>query len=183
MGKTWSYPGSPRQLRDEFAFVRAVMADVEARFGVTRARTLVSGFSMGASMAWNVACYEGAGFAGFAPIAGAFWDPIPESCPSPTPILLHVHGTADRTVPLEGRPIGESWHQSDVFDSLAMWRRQGDCEAAPTTYEADLLICERSTCSGPDGGVIELCLHPGGHSIRTEWVARGWDALAELKGW
>ena len=67
--------------RDEHAFITAVMADLEDRFPVDRARTLASGFSRGASMVWNVACYAGDLFQGYAPIAGGFWHSTPPTCP------------------------------------------------------------------------------------------------------
>ncbi|MEM7567674.1 MAG: polyhydroxybutyrate depolymerase [Pseudomonadota bacterium] len=179
--KTWAYPGSPSQARDDFAFVDSVMADVETRFGVTRDTTMVTGFYIGGSMAWSVACYRGEGFLGFAPVAGAFWDPIPESCPSPVPNLLHVHGTSDTVVPMEGRPIGDGWHQSDVRESLAVWYEQGACDA-PVDQSRSGLACEARACGADTTTLIELCLHPGGHSIRTEWVAQAWDKLAILRG-
>lgn len=182
LNKTWSYPGSPDASRDEFAFLDALVADLRDRHGLPVDRILVTGFSMGGSMAWNAACHRGALFAGFAPVAGAYWDPIPESCPSPVPVLLHVHGTADRTVPLAGRPIGAHWRQSDVFASIDRWRSQGGCLADdPDISRTDELSCQRWTRCG--GGVIEVCLHDGGHSIRTEWVIRGWQELKRIKGW
>ncbi len=178
--KTWAYPGSPSQARDDFAFIESVVDDVEARFGITRESTMVTGFSMGGSMAWSVACYRGEGFLGFAPVAGAFWDPIPESCPSPVPNLVHVHGTSDTVVPMEGRPIGDGWHQSDVRESLAVWYEQASCPQETLYSRPDGLSCETKVC-GPTGDkLIAICLHDGGHSIRTEWVALAWDQLALL---
>lgn len=177
LGKTWSYPGSPRQLRDEFAFLDMLMADVEARFDVDRSDTLVTGFSMGGSMAWNVACHAGEGFLAFAPVAGAYWDPIPERCPSPVPRLRHIHGTADGTVPMAGRAIGDGWRQSDVYDSLNQWIDQGDCAEADPAPEPGFET-RRWVCG--NGGVLSLNLHGGGHAIRAEWVGEGWDwAMAE----
>lgn len=177
--KSWSFPGSPSRDRDEFAFVDAVLADVEARFPIEMDRIMVSGFSVGASMVWNLACYRGARFAGFAPVAGAYWDPVPETCPSPVPVLIHVHGTADRTVPIRGRGIGIH-RQSDLYESLAQWEQQGGCELPNTARRDALLVCRQVSCGG---GMLELCLHDGGHSIRTEWVIRAWEELSDIKGW
>ena len=41
VGHTWSFPGSPGHYRDEFAFVRAMLDDVEARFPVDTRRMLL----------------------------------------------------------------------------------------------------------------------------------------------
>ena len=177
---SWAFTGAPRDGRDEMAFLDQVMADVEARFDLPLDRVLVTGFSIGGTMAWEAACYRGARFAGFAPIAGAYWEPEPASCPSPPPVLIHVHGTADTVVPMAGRPIGEA-HQGDVRASIAQWRRQAACGGATRTLSTTGLTCTRWT--GCESGLVELCLHDGGHSIRTEWVMRGWDQLAALKGW
>lgn len=182
LGKSWSFPGSPSQSRDEMAFVDALLADLETRHGLDPDRMLVTGFSLGGSMVWNIACYRGDKFAGYAPIAGAFWDPIPQKCPSPMPILLHVHGKNDQTVPLAGRAIANS-RQGDVFESLTRWRIQGQCNDNTPTNSTDgrALSCQRwSNCGG---GVIEICLHEGKHAIRTEWVMRAWDELVAIKGW
>jgi polyhydroxybutyrate depolymerase len=182
-GGTWSYPGAPRQLRDEFAFFEALVDDLADRFALRRDRLLATGFSMGGSMVWNLACHRGGLFAGYAPIAGAFWDPVPPDCPSEVPVLFHVHGTADRTVPLEGRPIGERWHQSDVSESLALWQdKAGLPRAFPETAPAQGLACQRQEPAA-GRGLLEVCLHGGGHSVRAEWVERAWRALAARLGW
>ncbi|MBL6430797.1 MAG: polyhydroxybutyrate depolymerase [Alphaproteobacteria bacterium] len=186
-GKTWSYPGAPRALRNDFAFFDALIGDLTTRFPLRADRMMATGFSMGGSMVWNLACYRGGLFAGFAPIAGAFWDPIPKDCPSPAPVLFHVHGTADRTVPLEGRPIGERWRQSDVADSLAVWQAQaGLPQVFPAAAPDSGLTCQRQqapTRSGPAASLLEVCLHSGGHSVRAEWVERAWRALGDHLGW
>ena len=50
--------------RDEKSFIHNVMADIHERWPIDDARTMASGFSRGASMVWNVACYAGDLFAG-----------------------------------------------------------------------------------------------------------------------
>ncbi|NRG16326.1 polyhydroxybutyrate depolymerase [Rhizobiales bacterium] len=178
---TWGYPGSPTQTRDEFAYFENVVKDLTTRFAVRADRLLASGFSMGGSMVWNLACYRSHLFAGFAPVAGAFWDPIPDRCPSPTPILFHVHGTSDRTVPIHGRPIGSIWSQSDVAQSLAVWQKEEHLPTVfPTVAPAEGIACQRQET---DSALLEVCLHDGGHSVRGEWIRRAWNELSRRKGW
>ena len=50
--------------RDELAYIRAVMADIKRRWPVDESLTMTSGFSRGASMSWNAACYAGDLFRG-----------------------------------------------------------------------------------------------------------------------
>lgn len=179
---TWSFPTAPRNKRNEYAFFDAVMADVASRYSVDPARTMLTGFSSGGFMTWYFACDDGDRFAGYAPIAGAFWQPLPDKCASPPPFLFHVHGRTDKVVPLEGRALGGGrWHQGDVFKSFGVWQRQlGIKEGTAALYNAGGLNCERWT---PDVGVLELCLHDGGHSVRAEWIRRAWHELSKSKGW
>ncbi len=179
---TWSFPTAPRALRDEFGFFDRLMADLVAKHDVDPERTLLSGFSSGAFMTWYLACDDPDRFAGYAPVAGAFWDPLPSKCASGAPYLFHVHGRADEVVPLEGRPLGGGrWHQGDLFESFDVWRRQlGLAEVAGERDQDGLLSCESWKATG---GLLELCLHEGGHSIRAEWLRRAWSKLSELKGW
>ncbi|WP_209003962.1 hypothetical protein [Labrenzia sp. CE80] len=179
---TWSFPTAPRSLRDENAFFDAVLDDVEDRFNIDREKTLLTGFSSGGFMTWYLACDDADRFAGYAPIAGAFWKPLPEECPTEAPYLFHVHGTSDTVVPLEGRPLGGGkYHQGDVFKSFDVWLQQlGLTDDKPMTYDDGILRCERWS---PETGLLELCLHDGGHSVRADWVARAWHELGKLKGW
>jgi polyhydroxybutyrate depolymerase len=179
---TWSFPTAPRALRDEPAFFDDVLHDLSDRFHIDRERTLLSGFSSGGFMTWYMACADSNRFAGYAPVAGAFWEPLPRDCPTGPPYLFHVHGTSDTVVPLEGRWLGGGrWKQGDVFESFKVWRRQnGLAEAAPEALTDGKLSCERWQ---PKTGFLELCLHNGGHSIEAGWIKRAWTQLSEMKGW
>ena len=176
-GRSWSYPGSPARHRDEFVFVGQVLDDVAARFPIDPGRILASGFSQGGSMVWYLGCRMPGRFAGFAPIAGAFWEPVPESCAGPRPPLIHVHGMSDTTVPLAGRTLRQGSRQADVFKSLAVFA-PGGCtagwaEAARAALKPEDLTCRVATgCGSP--ARLELCLHGGGHVADAAWVERAW---------
>jgi polyhydroxybutyrate depolymerase len=165
----WSVPGAPPRLRDDAAFLDAVLADAERRFGIDPDRTVLAGFSLGASMAWLLACADGTRYRRVLAVAGAFWNPLPSHCAGPVPRLLHVHGRTDRTVPMEGRMIRERWRQGDVLQSFAVWRRH--CPAgrpAPSTFAG--LACERVACAD---GRLELCMHGNGHDLDGRWIVDG----------
>ncbi|SEG29690.1 alpha/beta hydrolase family esterase [Bosea lathyri] len=176
MGKTWSYPGSPGHHRDEFAFVAQVLDDVVRRFAVDPDAMMASGFSQGASMVWNLACRMPTRFHAFAPIAGAFWEPLPADCAEPRPNLVHFHGTSDPTVPLAGRSLRQGYKQGDVFKSLAILAPGCTASWAADVRSAEppaTLSCRAASgCSGP--ARLELCLHPGGHYADPTWVERAW---------
>ncbi|WP_417688327.1 alpha/beta hydrolase family esterase [Roseibium sp.] len=181
---TWSFPSAPHKRRDEFAFFDAVLQDLSMRHGVDPDRTMLTGFSSGGFMTWYLACDRPERFGGYAPIAGAFWQPLPPSCAGPVPYLFHVHGTTDAVVPLEGRALGGGrWRQGDVFQSFEIWRRQLPADADSRQWVesgATELRCESWT---PAIGSLELCLHDGGHSLRGEWISRAWRRLSQLRNW
>ena len=175
-GGAWSFPGSPARHRDEFTFVGQVLDDVVARFPVDPGRLLASGFSQGGSMVWSLACRMPRRFAAFAPIAGAFWEPLPETCERPRPPLIHVHGTADGTVPLAGRALRSGARQGDIFRSLAVLAPSGCTAGWGVGAVSSGLTCRvASTCAG--AARLELCLHGGGHVADPAWVERAWRLM------
>jgi polyhydroxybutyrate depolymerase len=181
---TWAHHGSPSQARDELAFMDAVRADLLDRLPIDTHRLLVTGFSQGGSLVWELACYRGRDYTAFAPIAGAFWEPLPASCPGGPIDLRHLHGTSDRTVPMAGRPIAVRFHQGDVLQSLAILRRAGGCAEAPDRVgdEPAGLVCDIwDRCSS--GRELRLCLHGGEHIMPTGWVATIHRWARDLQGW
>ncbi|WP_342361457.1 alpha/beta hydrolase family esterase [Terrarubrum flagellatum] len=181
-GQTWSFPGSPAQNRDELNYVRAVLDDVEKRFPIDPKRFIASGFSQGASMVWYVACYIPLRFAGFAPISGAFWRPQPTRCPAGPVNFLHVHGSNDHTVPMEGRELrGGAYRQGNVREGLKRFLSANVCLADPVVQIGGGLGCEVwKKCES--GREIDLCLHPGGHDFDPRFVedaVRWIDAIAK----
>jgi polyhydroxybutyrate depolymerase len=176
IGRSWSFPGSPAQNRDELAFVAQMLDDAARRFPIDPGRLMASGFSQGGSMVWHLACRMPERFAAFAPIAGAFWEPLPQSCTGQRPKLIHVHGTNDGTVPLAGRQLRQGFRQGDVFKSFSA--------LAPGGCTTDLPDMARSVSLGPaltcrqanacSGARLELCLHDGGHVADAAWVERAW---------
>ena len=177
----WSLPQAMGAGRDEITFMNAVIDDVVKDHSIDESRIMASGFSLGGSMVWYLACYMSERFAGFAPIAGGFWEPQPETCPSRSPNLVHVHGIKDRTVPIGGRQLRVGLSQGNVLAGLSMLAEKGQCAGQTPSRTEDLgLTCEtRQSCGG---ATIELCLHPGGHSLRADWIARAWRTLSVRYG-
>lgn len=168
--RSWAHVGSPSSARNEIAFLDVLLSDIRRRWPIDDSRLWASGFSQGGSMAWDAACYRGSAFAGFAPIAGAFWRPLPDTCPDGPVRLRHIHGTTDQVVPMQGRQIAGRFRQGDVLAGMAVWRQVNGCAASPDRTEdvAGLRCRIWDTCSS--GQPLQLCLHDGGHSIRTEWL-------------
>lgn len=174
---TWDLPLGPRTFDStgaaEFAYFDAVLEDASRRHPIDPARVIASGFSAGGMVVWNLACSHPQNFAGFIPMSGTFWLRPPETCEGPAQSIVHIHGDADTTVPLDGRPIGET-HQGKVSEALALYRAYGDfgeIERAQT----DTLDCTRQR--NAQGALLEFCLFEGGHSFSTRHLRYGIEQL------
>lgn len=177
---SWSFVGSPQPGRDEQAFVAEVRADVLDRWPEVAPSLLVGGFSIGGSMAWDVACYQGQDWTAFLPISGGFWEPLPADCPGGPVNLRHTHGYADETVPMDGRPIGDA-QQGDILAGFEVWKAEDGCAAEADAVEpVGVESCEVwRTCAA--GAELRLCMHDGGHKVPDGWMdgAMAWvEALA-----
>jgi polyhydroxybutyrate depolymerase len=174
LGKTWTFPGSPSQARDDVAFSLAVLDDVTRRFPIDATRLWATGFSQGGSMTWWLACAAGHRFTAFAPVAGAFWEPMREDCAGGPVDLLHFHGLADETVPMTGRVVGGRFRQGDVLRGMAVWRLVDGCGPEPTAIENDAALSCRVWSGCRTGRELRLCLHPAGHSLEADWMRKAW---------
>ena len=159
--------------RDDIAFLRDVLADVRQTVGLPDAPVLLAGFSRGGSMTWNMACYAPDFAEAYAPMAGAFWDALPEDCVAPVR-LFHTHGWTDRTVPLEGRSFG-AVVQGDVWASLKVLRETNGCskrQPERNSFDGEFWFRHWTDC---DAGQIDLMLHKGGHGAPSGWANRVMD--------
>lgn len=168
-GASWNfYPGWDG--RDELAYFRELLQDVEERFDVDPELTIMAGFSAGAFMVNYLACAEPDLFAAYAPVAGGFWRPQPTTCEGPVR-LHHTHGWSDTVVPLEGRYLrGRTWQQGDIYAGLELWRETLGCDThAPGrawSNERDLL--RHWDCG--EQAEITFSIHPGGHTVPKGWA-------------
>lgn len=164
-------PRNPQQTdAAEVDYVNAVIEDVATRIELDQSRLISTGFSAGGMMTWTLACQMGDTFAGFVPYSGTFWQNIPASCPTPASHLIHIHGDADSTVPLEGRAIGQT-RQGNVYDALTLYQVHGQFRAAQPEEMPNGLRCMMR--DNTEGLTMEFCIFSGGHSYstaRVEWA-------------
>lgn len=176
----WSLPGAPQQSTsqevDELAYFDALKDALVSRHGIDPDRIIMAGFSAGGMMVWNLACHRPEAFAGFIPVAGTFWRPVPDGCETPTANLIHIHGTADKIVPLRGRPIAET-HQGDVNKALAMYASSGGYSLGEAPDINPALTCEAWRNS--EDALLMKCLHEGGHSFKSEYLESAWNLLMD----
>jgi polyhydroxybutyrate depolymerase len=168
LNDTWSTPGSPTQNRNEVAFLRRVLDDLPLRMRHDPRRVVLSGFSQGASVVWHVACQGERRVRAYVPIAGVWWQPMPETCPGPVVNLLHIHGMADAVMPMAGRRLRETWQQGDVKEAIRRMSLHNACGAAATSQTAGALTCAQATSCAPQAS-LALCLHEGDHHTDPRW--------------
>lgn len=91
-----------KQEVDDVAFVRDLVDEVERRYEIDPDRVFATGHSNGMILAYRLACEASDVFAAVAGQAGTLGV---EACHPSRPIsLLHVHGSADANIPVDGGP-------------------------------------------------------------------------------
>ena len=174
-GGSWSFGDFRAPMRDEAAFMRQIIDHAVDAFAVDRDRVLLTGFSIGGSMAWYLACRAPDDFAAYAPIAGGFWRPHPTDCAGPIK-MLHTHGWTDQTVPLEGRPLREGVEQGDIHEGLQLWRRENGCtRLRADEFDTSGPFWRRVWTTCDNGTALEFALHDGGHGIPPGWTNMALD--------
>lgn len=177
-GEDWALAHTPqapdRAVQAETDYVLAVMADAAARAGIDPARSVVAGFSAGGMLTWTMACELGDRFAGYVPMSGTFWAPVPATCPATPASLVHIQGTADRTVPPQGRAIGPA-RQGDVAEALAMFARHGNFAPGPSASAPEGMSC--TTASNPAGRILHYCTFDGGHDFSPRRLRHGIETV------
>tara|TARA_R110002110_G_scaffold66224_10_gene181666 strand:- start:3221 stop:4039 length:819 start_codon:yes stop_codon:yes gene_type:complete len=179
-GTGWSLPGAPSWTPDssvdELPYFDRLIEDVTARFPIDRKRLVATGFSAGGMMVWTLACHRSEMFAAFAPMSGTFWRPVPQTCTTPPAHVLHIHGDADKTVPLTGRKIRET-RQGDVHEVLSIYAAYGHY-GDKTPFPFGQMACEEQR--SPAGKRLSFCLFEGGHSFRAETMKLVLDRLQAI---
>ena len=170
-GRDWSVRDGLDDTRDDIDFLRRVIDDAAQRFDLDRDRVILTGFSRGGSMVWDVACAAPDMANAYAATAGAFWEPFVETCVEPVR-LHHSHGFTDKMVPLEGRKgvwQGFSFHQGNVLKAVDIWRRTNGCEGrASTSMTPETELWEKHWADCADGEIV-LRIWPGGHGMPKGW--------------
>ena len=176
LGDDWNIPDAPHDSvssRDEVAYLDAVVADATQRFGIDRGHVVITGFSAGGMFVWNVICARGDAYAGYVPYSGTFWKGPPPTCAAPAQNVIHIHGTADTTVPMQGRAIAET-RQGSVPAALAMYAAAKGF-APDKGYAIADLTCGHA--ANPAGKRLDLCLFDGDHSFTAERLGAVLDRL------
>lgn len=152
---------------DDVGFISRLVSTMKADYPIDASRVFVTGISNGALLAYKLAC-DTTLFAAIGPVSGTMINP----CPSPHPIsIIHIHGTADQTIPYGGGPgkrdnggtgrLPVKIDGPSVPSLIASWRTIDSC-AAPTSSTSGTVTTSIATC--PSDRKVELVTIAGaGH--------------------
>jgi polyhydroxybutyrate depolymerase len=155
--------GAQRDGVDDVAAVTAVRDDGLRRTRGDAAQVAALGHSVGALMAWRLACTPGFGAAAVVAVSGTL---VSDCGPlSDTPSFLGLNGAADTTIPFRGarRPVPIlGFAPPSVPSSLERLATAGGCDPAATTTSGAVALVRHEDCTG--GGTVALQVVAGtGH--------------------
>lgn len=149
------------------AFIRAMLEAIGAEFATDPARVYVTGFSNGAMMAYRLGCDLTDRVAAIAPVSGTLNTP---ACAPSRPLpVLHLHGTADAHVPVEGGPPRRDlpaippWHNTSLADTIDFWAGHNACPPPTETRQGAVTTTTRGPCAGGTE-VVQVLIDGGGHA-------------------
>lgn len=178
-GDDWNLAHRPRapeqKTAAEYDYIDAVIADVAGRVALDQDSLVFTGFSAGGMMTWTIACGMSERFAGFIPLSGTFWAPVPDTCTTPPTNIVHIHGTEDGVVPITGRPIGPT-SQGDVTRALAMYAAYGGYVASGAEQSAPGGMTCR-TSGNSLGNLLDFCTFAGGHDFSTPRLRYAYERI------
>lgn len=116
---------------DDIAFFNLIIDQAIINFNVDPSRVYITGFSMGSIMSHHMACEMNDRFAAIGCMAGTMPTVDIQNCvPTYATPVIHLHGTADGTVPFDGSPIPTL---SLVPETIDFWTNVHGCAS---TYDS-----------------------------------------------
>jgi polyhydroxybutyrate depolymerase len=157
-GPQWAISGGERDV----IFTSALLDRVESVACVDPARVYATGVSIGAGMAARAGCELSARIAGLVLVSGGYRS-LPACNPDRPLSILEIHGTADTTVPYEGRGASQA---GAVLPYVVGWAARDRCAPSPThtAVARHTLLYQWGGCAW--GAVVEhLRIYGGKHGL------------------
>ncbi|MBX3158697.1 MAG: hypothetical protein KF773_22200 [Deltaproteobacteria bacterium] len=134
---------------DDVGYLGGMIDDVMAAYPVDPARVLAIGHSNGAWMSYRMACERSDVFTDVIALAG---NTAAVPCEPPQPVhILHLHGTADDTVPYTEANV-DAWAAKDGCTGARAATGELDLDTALAGAETRM----SSTAGCPAGGAVDL---------------------------
>jgi polyhydroxybutyrate depolymerase len=159
-------------------FLGKVIDQVASTYNGNRKQVYVTGMSNGAMMAYRMACEAPEKIAAIIPVSGTL---AMDSCKGANSVaLLHIHGSEDSNVPLQGgkgkTSIAGVKHNS-VLKTIDTLVQQRQCSVPQQTREGSSVIKSYDCKNGADlvFRLVEGGEHvwPGGNSRRNKKLSNG----------
>ncbi len=157
---------------DEAAFLRQVLTDLGSSVKIDPKRVYAAGFSMGAMLAFRLACEMPETFAAVAPVAGAL---LQAPCQPAQPVsILQVNGKKDTLVPYDGG-VGNFMTGTITFppveQGIAAWAKLDGCTGAAQSAPQGTLGTHSFYSSCKSGTAVELYTMDGmGNNWPSQYV-------------
>jgi polyhydroxybutyrate depolymerase len=159
---------------DDVGFTRAVITDIAERGCIDPSRVYATGMSNGGFLSHRLGCEAADVIAAIAPVAAVLGIEDSQCNPARPMPIMHLHGTGDPLVPVDGGGLAGS---PSVQDSTAGWLERNGCTGEPVvTYQNGAATCETvDECEGDAS--VTLCLIEGaGHC----WPGKPCRMLGDL---
>jgi polyhydroxybutyrate depolymerase len=173
--RTWRQAVEPHANDDLFMFDVIVAKTIDT-YHLDPKRVFVTGFSSGAYMTNQLACWRGDAIRAIAPMAGGGpYDATGKTydaqghlvCKGKAPAVMIVHGDADNVVPF-----------NEAQKSLAHWTFAN--RSGPFPKESD--ACVTAPNEGPPGEPVTFCKIAGaGHTVWKDAPARVWKFFSGFR--
>lgn len=152
---------------DDTGFIGRLLDTLPTLYPTDTTRTYACGFSNGGYMTYELACRLGSRFAAVGSVAGTMTINSFDACQPSVPIpLMHIHGTADFVVNING-----GFGSKSAGEVLAFWQDHNGLPTQAFTQMLPDLVQEGSTVElniwgpGPDSVEIRfLRIIGGGHT-------------------
>jgi polyhydroxybutyrate depolymerase len=178
-----------REEVDDVAFIEAVIDRVEADHDIDETRVFAFGHSNGGIMSYRLACELSERIVGIGVVAGTLG--VDDCAPSRPVSVMHIHGTADQHLPIDGGVGPKSIAAVDFpppRDGFATLAAADGCTAPTATVEGVVTTQRSAPCEAGTAAVfvtIEGAEHPwpGGTPGSSPNIGdgyAGYDATAEL---
>lgn len=165
---------------DDVGYVRALLAEAEARHGIDRRRVFAAGISSGGMMTQRLACEAADAIRGFAVVAANMPVDLAATCsPARGVPITFFNGTDDRLMPWQGGEIassrllniGAGGRVMSGLDTMRFWAEANRCgassgrEALPDRRNDGTRVFRETFDNCRDGATVRFfTIEGGGHT-------------------
>ncbi len=136
---------------NDLGFLTALIDTIGASYNIDPDRVYSTGMSNGGFMSYDLACFRSERFAAVASVTGTMIAPRLTTCAPGHPVpVMHIHGTADGTVPYNG---GNGFVPVETL--VNYWVNFNNCDPLPTVIQVP-------NTSTTDGSTVEHQIYSNG---------------------